>query len=84
MDGTLACSIGGPGLIPVISKSKKVCKNSDFFSTSWHKVEGHKNAARHDNLCDLASPLSKRNIQILATPSMGEHSVSARDGKKCQ
>ena len=43
---------------------------------------GHKNEARHDNLHDLASPLSRKNILILATPSMGEHNVSERNGKK--
>ena len=82
MDSALACCTGGPGSIPAISKSKKVCKNSDGFSPSRHKVVGHKNGARHNNLHDLASPLSRKNILKLSTPSMGKHSVSARTGKK--
>ena len=34
------------------------------------------------NLRDLASPCSFKKSIILAMPSMGEHSVSARIGKK--
>ena len=68
---------------PSLALAKKVGKNSNVFSPSRHKVVDHKNGTRHDNKCDLASPLSSyRYILILATPSMCKHSVSARNGKK--
>ena len=56
MDSALACCAGSPGFIPAIGKS---VKNWDDFIPSRRKVVVHKNGARHDNLCDLASPLSR-------------------------
>ena len=64
MDSTLACCAGGLGLIPAVGKSIKMCKKSGGFSPSRHKVVGHKNGAKHNNLRDLASPLkSSKNKQ---------------------
>ena len=83
MYSAFACCTGGMGLIPAFGKSKKNrAKYSDVFSPFWHNVVGHKNGARPDNLLYLPSPLSKKNILVLAAPSMGEHSVSLRNGKK--
>ena len=71
MDGTLACCAGGPGSIPAIDKS--------WFSPSRYQVVGKKWSQTRD----LASPCSINNLLILlATPSMGEQSLSARNGKK--
>ena len=59
MDSTLACWAGGLGLIPAVGIIKKVGKKFRwFFSPSRHKVANLKNGPRHDNLRDLASPLS--------------------------
>ena len=80
LDSAFACCTG---LIPAFGKSKKsVQKIQMVFFPIWHKVVGNKRGAKHDNLLDLPSPLSRKNILIQATPSMGKHSVSLRNGKK--
>ena len=76
MDSPLACYPGSQGSIPAFGKSNK--QHSDGFSTSWYKVVGYRNGARHN----LHFHIEQIVIILLATPSMGEHSISARYGKK--
>ena len=59
MDNALARCAGGLGSIPAVRRQKG--KNSDSLSPSLHNAVGHKNVASHDNLRDLASPLSSNN-----------------------
>ena len=82
MDSALAWCPDSLVLIPAVGKSKKSAIHR-WLSPSRYKVIGERNGARH-YLSDLASAFSIININIilLATPSMSEHSVSTRNGKK--
>ena len=59
MHSALACCTGGLGLSPTVAKAKKFAKIQMVYSPSLHKVVGHQNGARHNNLHDIASPLSR-------------------------
>ena len=63
MDNALVRCAGGLGSIPAVRRQK--AKISDSLSPSLHNVVGHKNVASHDNLRDLASPLSSYNTNTI-------------------
>ena len=79
MDSALACCAGGTGLISAIGKSN--VKHSNGFSPSRYKVVDQENGAM--SLRSISISILGKKI-LLTAPSMGEHSVSQRNGKKQQ
>ena len=78
MDSALACCADGPGLIPAIGKSKQKVQMGFSLLVSG----GSEKKWSLSLIARSSASMYHKKIIILATPSMGEHSVSLRNGKK--